>query len=78
MMKTEFKLMAGLHQRTTLKIIGQAPEHKPYVVIEWKQFAPAGLMDVRVFVSDSDLERLAVNILTALKSKRLKLKPKSK
>lgn len=69
-MKTEFTLeqMQGAetwNSFTQIKIIGKAPEHKPYVVI-------TSGSDDDLFIKDEDLERFAVNILKALNSKRLK------
>lgn len=66
-MKTEFVLetMDGLETFDSfnrIKIIGAAPKDKPYVVIE----------NHDLFIKDKDLERFAINILKALKSKHLK------
>lgn len=50
-----------------ISIIGQEPEHKPYVSINaYSNSEP-------IFIKDKDLERFAINILRALKSKRLKV-----
>lgn len=66
-MKTEFELETGseMLKNSKIKIIGERPNHKPYVSIlaEAKE---------TFFIKDKDLERFAVNILKALKSKRLK------
>lgn len=66
-MKTDFQLedkdnkMAG-----EILIIGESPNDSPYVYIEL-------LSGRRVaWIKDKDLERFAVNILKALKSKKLK------
>lgn len=69
-MKTEFVLeqMEGLETYDSLvkaKIIGQVPEDKPYV-----KFVFSG--DDDLYIKDKDLELFAINILKALKSKRLK------
>ncbi len=70
-MKTEFNLKVTHHERGEmdsgykLKIIGQAPKHKPYLSINF------GLHQV-YHLADKDLERFSVNILKALKSKKLK------
>lgn len=66
-MKTEFKLE---HSNTspsswTARIIGQKPKYRPYVSFTNDDLAP-------LFIADKDLERFAVNILRALKSKKLK------
>lgn len=67
-MKTEFYLDAHKADYTgsTLKIIGKEPNHKPYVSIN----LPHDLGSL--FIMDKDLEMMAVNILKAIKSKRLK------
>lgn len=67
-MKTIFELECLLDKSRIdtfekIKIIGQAPNHKPYVVIN--------LEHDDLFIKDKDLERFATNILKALKSKRL-------
>lgn len=65
-MKTEFELDCpdGMTKTAIAKIIGERPTCKPYLmVISDKQKS--------VFVKDKDLERLAVNILKALKSRKL-------
>ncbi len=69
-MKTEFELIA-YHDYLlggTIKIIGEEPKYIPYVSIS--------LPDNKgnLFIKDKDLERFAVNILKALKSKHLKTK----
>jgi hypothetical protein len=48
----------------TIKIIGEAPKDRPYVSISAEHHD--------LFIPDKDLERFAVNILKALKSKHLK------
>jgi hypothetical protein len=66
-MKTEFQLDIPDNQTkgAIAKIIGERPSCKPYlmIIIEKKN---------SLFVKDRDLERFAVNILKALKSKKLK------
>lgn len=70
-MKTEFELEvssspSGIRKSGfTMKIIGQQPKHKPYVSIYF------GVNQCYV-IPDKDLEKFAVNILKALKSKHLK------
>lgn len=49
----------------SIEIIGTRPKESPYVVIDTPIPHP-------VFIKDKDLERFAVNILKALKSKKLK------
>lgn len=79
-MKTEFELdiigspvikeAAGKQLNTPrIRIIGKTPEDKPYVNIE---FYDSGNYYHCIGVKDKDLERLAVNILKALNSKKLK------
>ncbi len=69
-MKTEFQLLwaSGHHvPGVKAKIIGdRAKDEKPYVSINPYQNSNP------VFIADKDLERFAVNILKALKSKKLK------
>ena len=48
----------------SLEIIGERPRNKPYLSI--------GKCSEQVFIKDSELELFAVNILKALKSKKLK------
>lgn len=66
-MKTEFNLecLDGSKTHGVVKIIGERPRCKPYatIIINKKNM---------LFVKDSDIERLAVNILKSLKSKKLK------
>lgn len=68
-MKTEFTLeqMDGLKtfDHGYMRIVGKAPENKPYVSIEIESLEYH-------FIKDKDLELFAVNILKAIKSKRLK------
>jgi hypothetical protein len=71
-MKTEFELEVSSSEAVSfrdsgykLKIIGREPEEKPYVSLYF------GVHQCYV-IKDRDLERFAVNILKALKSKRLK------
>lgn len=65
-MKTEFILDShvAFSDKPTISIVGREPNHKPYVTVQ--------VNGCYAFVEDKDLERLAVNILKALKSKRLK------
>lgn len=65
-MKTEFVLEChdGLSKSVVIKIIGERPS-KPCVMIVADGSKSA-------FVKDKDLERFAINILKALKSKKLK------
>lgn len=51
----------------TIHIIGQAPKDRPYVTIRI-----TGIEDRTICIYDKDLERFALNILKALKSKKLK------
>ncbi len=55
-------------QRGIVNIIGSEPEDKPYLSI---CFMYEGNQIAHSWVSDKDLERLAVNILKAIKSKKL-------
>lgn len=69
-MKTSFELEKLVDMRygaAFLLIIGKAPKHKPYVKLE------TNIPDVSDYaIKDKDLERFAVNVLKALKSKQLK------
>lgn len=71
-MKTEFELQAfmggaWIDSGFKIEIIGNRPEHKPYISIEF------GASSSQTHImKDKDTERFAVNILKALKSKRLK------
>lgn len=67
-MKTEFFLDSddAEHTGSNIKIIGHAPKHRPYVSVNISNQRHS------LFIEDKDLERFAVNILKALKSKRLK------
>lgn len=64
-MKTHFDLDNGGDKTRNgqIKIIGAHPKYKPYVSID--------VNGVNMWVKDKDLERFAVNILKALKSKKL-------
>jgi hypothetical protein len=69
-LKTEFQLVWSNDEpviNVKASIIGQLPKTgKPYVSINpYSQGNP-------IFVHDKDLERFAVNILKAIKSKKLK------
>lgn len=75
-MKTKFELefpasSIRVHgHKGVAEIIGKRPEHEPYL-----SFAVEGNdagKGCSAFIKDKDLERFAVNILKALKSKRLK------
>lgn len=69
LMKTKFNLDYSLGvENATAQIIGLKPERKPYVSIEITRLG----LTTSVFVNDKDLELFAVNILKALKSKKLK------
>lgn len=72
-MKTDFELDCHKAElsRSKIQIIGKEPGHKPYVRIELGQSA-GKLAGECLFVEDRDAEKLAVNILKALNSKRLK------
>jgi hypothetical protein len=65
--KTEFRLEHGDEKPSAwfANIVGDAPANKPYVSFTNDDIAP-------MFIPDKDLERFAVNILKALKSKHLK------
>lgn len=64
--KTKFDMVDASGTKITgqADIIGKDPLYKPYVSISTTE-KPA-------FIKDKDLERFAVNILKALKSKHLK------
>jgi hypothetical protein len=69
-MKTVFELENGQHHEHReivgeIKIIGARGSYSPYVAVDMQGQCAA-------FIPDKDLERFAVNILKALKSKRLK------
>jgi len=77
-MKTEFELdtmlthIVGYKNGTgnaKAKIIGKAPKHKTYVAIAVTNDKNT-LADL--YIKDKDLEKFAINILTAIGSKRLK------
>ena len=74
-MKTEFKCELGNGDEVAghsieLKIIGSKPRYSPYVAVYAKTSTKT--TQAQGWISDRDLERFAVNILKALKSKRLK------
>jgi len=73
-MKTEFKLDSHLADLSgsTISIIGKSVDSKPYVRIELPELHNLTSRNTCLFIEDKDLERFAVNILKALKSKRLK------
>lgn len=74
-MKTEFELdfpdsQVRVHGvKGVASIIGEEPGNKPYVSISITTSKPC---NPSAFIKDKDLERFAVNILKALKSKKLK------
>lgn len=72
-MKTDFELDAHKAELSGSKIaiIGTTPASKPYVRIELSTSC-GHLARCCLFIYDRDLERFAVNILKALKSKKLK------
>jgi hypothetical protein len=53
----------------SVDIIGEAPEHKPYVSFTVKDNSK---LESRFFIHDEDMELFAINILKALKSKHLR------
>lgn len=67
-MKTEFELDTQffIDRGHSVTIIGEAPDYKPYVGFHNVKGDTIG------WIKDKDLERFAVNILKALKSKKLK------
>lgn len=68
-MKKEFELVTADNKptRNFIRVIGlNDGVHWPYVLVEYNQGKDS------LFVHDKDLERFAVNILKALKSKKLK------
>lgn len=64
-MKTHFDLDNGgdKKRKGQIKIIGVYPKYKPYVSVE--------INGVDMWIKDKDLERFAVNILKAIRSKKL-------
>lgn len=56
-------------QRGQIVIIGERPTHRPYLSVA---FYKEGNQISHSWLPDKDLERFAVNILKALKSKKLK------
>lgn len=70
-MKTEFELEVTYptNSKGKVLIIGEQPNHTPYVSFRLKT---PNAVEVSGCLKDKDLERFAVNILKALKSKRLK------
>jgi hypothetical protein len=73
-MKVEFELDNHLADLTgsTISIIGKADNCKPYVRIQLPNLENVTSPNTCLFIQDKDLERFAVNILKALKSKKLK------
>lgn len=71
-MKTEFKLDSHLADLSgsSIKIVGTRPKNKPYVRISMPEFNNLTSRNNCLFIYDKDLERFAVNILKALKSKK--------
>lgn len=80
MTKTKFELDVPVYFKSAqASIIGTKPKHTPYVSItitRWGNKKDHGTypdwIDTAIHLKDEDLERFAVNILKALKSKRLK------
>ncbi len=72
-MKTEFQLDSHLADlsRSKISIVGTKPDSKPYVRIELPNLENVTSTNTCLFILDKDLERFAVNILKALKSKYL-------
>jgi hypothetical protein len=70
-MKTEFELdTKGVGTYTgKIKLIGLPPKYLPYVSVSMKS---TNGVELSACIRDKDLERFAVNILKALKSKHLK------
>ncbi len=73
-MKTEFDLEVGdgdklFDHSIKASIIGKHPKDKPYLAIYGK--TSIGATQVTGWIPDRQLERFAVNILKALKSKHL-------
>lgn len=74
-MKTSFKCELGKGDEAAghlieVHIIGRSPKDKPYVSINVHGLKEATMASG--WIPDEDLERFAVNILKALKSKKLK------
>lgn len=65
--KTEFKLdtFDKKLEGGKLRIIGEAPNHQPYVTIELPNEGGA------LYIKDDELQMLSINIQRALKSKFL-------
>lgn len=70
-MKTKFKLDTAhpFGSTATVEIIGTCPKWQPYVSFKLKT---PNAVEVSACIPDKELERFAVNILKALKSKNLK------
>lgn len=71
-MKVSFELennSAYPDHRGQVNIIGKLPKNPPYVSISFKD--KDGHQFTHGWLADKDLERFAVNILKALKSKKL-------
>ena len=63
----------------TVKIIGTRSEkYEPYIKIEVSSPTVGGDKRTSACIKDVDMERFAVNILKALKSKKLNTKQKTK
>jgi hypothetical protein len=73
-MKKTFELDCHLADLTgsVIEIIGESGDSKPYVRIELPDLHNVTSTNTCLFIEDRDLERFAVNILKALKSKKLK------
>ncbi len=71
-MKTKFELDVLMgDKKATANIIGKLPKYKPYLAITYGDGVMINGGNV-ICVKDKDLEKLAVNILKAIKSKKLK------
>jgi hypothetical protein len=72
-MKTTFDLDSHLADLSgsTIQIVGKSPDHKPYVRIELPRLENVTSSNTCLFIEDKDLERFAINILKAIKSKAL-------
>ncbi len=74
-MKTEFELELGAGDEKAghsmqIKIIGKKPDNLPYVAVYGK--TSPGATQVSGWIADKDMEQFGVNILKAIKSKKLK------
>lgn len=71
MLKTKFKLecLSDKRNKSIIEIVGKAPTDTPYVIIDIDAIAKYD--SYTYFIPDKDLERFAVNILKAIRSKKL-------